>query len=53
LTNGNSTTANNAQAANIQLTSKGMTAVDGLLVKGLSQGMPMHNTRMALRTHTL
>jgi hypothetical protein len=52
-TKGNSTTASSAQAANIQLTSKGITAVDGLLANGLSQGMAMHNARMALRTHTL
>jgi hypothetical protein len=50
LTNGSSTTASKAQAAIIQLTSKGMTAVDGLLAKGLSQGMATHKTRMMLRT---
>jgi hypothetical protein len=52
-TKGNSTTANSAQAASIQLTNKGITAVDGLLANGLSHGMAMHNTRMALRTHKL
>jgi hypothetical protein len=33
-----STTNNNAQAANIQLNNKGMTEVDGALVKGFNQG---------------
>jgi hypothetical protein len=50
LTNGSSTTANKAQAAIIQLTNKGMTAVDGLLAKGLSHGKATHRTRMMLRT---
>jgi hypothetical protein len=50
---GNSTTANNAQAAIIQLTNKGITAVDGLLANGLSQGKATHNTKMMLRTQRL
>jgi hypothetical protein len=50
LTNGSSTTASNAQAAIIQLTNKGMTAVEGLLAKGLSHGKATHKTRMMLRT---
>jgi hypothetical protein len=43
---GNSTTTNSAQAANIQLSSNGMTAVDGLLAKGFNQGSAMHNANM-------
>jgi hypothetical protein len=50
LANGNSTTANKAQAAIIQLTNNGMTAVDGLLANGLSHGKATHNTKMTLRT---
>jgi hypothetical protein len=50
---GNSTTANKAHAANIQLTNKGTTAVDGLLVNGLSQGKAMQATKMALRSQRL
>ncbi|BDU56812.1 hypothetical protein LTEGF4_24930 [Limnohabitans sp. TEGF004] len=50
---GSSTTANKAHAAIIQLTNKGMTAVDGLLTKGLSHGKATHNTKMTLRTKRL
>jgi hypothetical protein len=50
LTNGSSTTANKVHAASIQLTNKGMTALDGLLANGLSQGKTMHSTNMMLRT---
>jgi hypothetical protein len=48
-TTGNSTTTNSAQAASIQLTNKGMTAVDGLLANGLSHGMATHSTKMTFR----
>jgi hypothetical protein len=52
-TKGNSTTANNAHAAIIQLTNKGITAVDGLLANGLSHGKATHSTKMMLRTQIL
>jgi hypothetical protein len=38
LIKGISTTRSNAQAANIQLNNKGITAVEGLLAKGFNQG---------------
>jgi hypothetical protein len=44
-----STTSNNAQALNIQLSNSGTTDVDGLLVKGLSHGKTMHSQSKALR----
>ena len=50
LASGSSTTANKAHAAIIQLTNKGMTAVEGLLANGLSHGKATHNTKMTLRT---
>ena len=49
LISGNSTTASKAHAAIIQLTNKGITAVDGLLANGLSHGKATHSTKMALR----
>ena len=45
--------ANCAHAASIQLTNKGITAVDGLLANGLSHGRAMHATRTTLRTKML
>jgi hypothetical protein len=46
LATGNSTTTSSAQAASIQLNSKGITAVDGLLANGFSHGSAMHNANM-------
>jgi hypothetical protein len=53
LTPGSSATANNAQADSIQLSNKGMTAVDGLLANGFNQGNAKHTTKMMLRTKGL
>ena len=44
-----STTNSSAHAASIQLTNKGMTEVEGLLVNGLSQGRLKHNINNMLR----
>jgi hypothetical protein len=46
---GNSRTNKAKQATHIQLKSKGMTAVEGLAVNGLSHGMVMHAIHKALR----
>jgi hypothetical protein len=46
---GKSTTSNKAHALSIQLSSKGTTPVDGLLVKGLSHGKTKHSTSKTLR----
>jgi hypothetical protein len=49
---GNSRTNKAKQATHIQLKSKGMTAVEGLAVNGLSHGMVMHAINKALRMNS-